>query len=144
MEADGAELVDQAEPGVRRSGRVTEVLLGGRFEGRCWDGWREGRGTLYFSDGEAHGWAALHGTWKRGRLVGPVVLTLEDGLIGTPSSGPRGFAALAAGHLGGTGIALQHFGIVDPTVAPSESFLELWEHFGMTEAQLLRALVGNK
>ncbi len=72
------------------------------------------------------------------------VLTLEDGLIGTPASGPRGFAALAAGHLGGAGIALHHFGIVDPTVAPSESFLELWEHFGMTEAQLVRALVDNK
>jgi len=69
------------------------------------------------------------------------VLTLEDGLIGTPSSGPRGFAALAALHLGGTGVALQHFGIVDPTVAPSESFLELWEHFGMTEAHLVKALV---
>ncbi len=72
------------------------------------------------------------------------VLTLEDGLIGTPSSGPRGFAALASGHLGGTGVALQHFGIVDPTVAPSESFLELWEHFGMTEAKLVSALVDHK
>lgn len=70
------------------------------------------------------------------------VLTLEDGLIGTPASGPRGFAALAAGNL--PGVALQHFGIVDPTVAPSESFLELWEHFGMTEAELVRALVDHK
>jgi hypothetical protein len=26
-------------------------------------------------------------------------------------------------------------------VAPSESFLELWEHFGMTEAHLLQALL---
>jgi hypothetical protein len=69
------------------------------------------------------------------------VLTLEDGLIGTPSSGPRGFAALAAGALQGSGVVLQHFGIVDPSVAPSEEFMKLWEHFGMTEPHLLRALV---
>jgi len=69
------------------------------------------------------------------------VLTLEDGLIGTPSSGPRGFAALAAGGLQASGVALQHFGIVDPSVAPSEAFMELWEHFGMTEPHLLRALL---
>jgi len=68
------------------------------------------------------------------------VLTLEDGLIGTPQSGPRGFAAFAAGHLQNSGVALQHLGIVDPSVAPSESFLEVWEHFGMTEPHLLHAL----
>jgi transketolase C-terminal domain/subunit len=69
------------------------------------------------------------------------VLTLEDGLIGTPQSGVRGFAGLAATHLGGSGATLHHFGIVDPAVAPSETFQELWEHFGMTEAGMLRVLL---
>ena len=72
------------------------------------------------------------------------VLTLEDGLIGTPASGPRGLAAVAAGALQGTGVALDHFGIVDPSVAPSETFMELWEHFGMTEPHLLRALLNRR
>lgn len=69
------------------------------------------------------------------------VLTLEDGLIGGPDSGVRGCAGLAASHLMGAGVEMHHFGIVDPRVAPSETFLELWEHFGMTEAHLLRVLL---
>ena len=69
------------------------------------------------------------------------VITLEDGLIGTPSSGIRGFAGLVATNLQSTAATLHHFGIVDPSIAPSESFLELWEHFGMTEANLLRILL---
>ena len=69
------------------------------------------------------------------------VLTLEDGLIGTPQSGLRGFAGLASSHLQRADVSMQHFGIVDPSVAPSESFLEVWEHFGMSEAHLLRALL---
>jgi deoxyxylulose-5-phosphate synthase len=68
------------------------------------------------------------------------VFTLEDGLIGTPESGLRGFAAVAATNLQHAGVSLGHFGIADPSIAPSESFLELWEHFGMTEAHLVRAL----
>ncbi|HUQ87778.1 MAG TPA: thiamine pyrophosphate-dependent enzyme [Vicinamibacterales bacterium] len=69
------------------------------------------------------------------------VITIEDGLIGTPSSGLQGFAALAASTLAGAGVSLQHFGIVDPAVAPSEEFGKVWEHFGMTEAHLLKALL---
>jgi deoxyxylulose-5-phosphate synthase len=69
------------------------------------------------------------------------VLTLEDGLIGTPQSGLRGFAGLAATSLQGTGITMNHFGIVDPRIAPSETFQEVWEHFGMTEAHMLRVLL---
>jgi len=69
------------------------------------------------------------------------VLTLEDGLIGTPQSGLRGFAGVAASSLHPAGVALHHFGIVDPAVAPSETFQELWEHFGMTEAGMLRVLL---
>lgn len=69
------------------------------------------------------------------------VLTLEDGLIGTPASGVRGFAALAATNLQASGASVHHFGIVDPAVAPSETFMDVWEHFGMTEAHLLRRLL---
>ena len=72
------------------------------------------------------------------------VLTLEDGLIGTPASGLRGFAGMAATNLQHAGLSMHHFGIADPSVAPSESFLELWEHFGMTEGELLRVLLEQR
>jgi transketolase N-terminal domain/subunit/transketolase C-terminal domain/subunit len=71
------------------------------------------------------------------------VLTIEDGLIGTPDSGLRGFAALVAGRLGSTGVHTEHFGIVNPQVAPSESHLELWDYFGMTEAAMAEALLAK-
>ena len=69
------------------------------------------------------------------------VLTLEDGLIGTPHSGLRGFAGVAASSLHPAGVSLHHFGIVDPAVAPSETFDKVWEHFGISEADLLRVLL---
>jgi len=69
------------------------------------------------------------------------VITIEDGLIGTPDSGLRGFAGLASSSLGSAGVALHHFGIVDPTIAPSESFVEVWEHFGISEKHLLDVLL---
>lgn len=69
------------------------------------------------------------------------VLTLEDGLIGTPESGLRGFAGLAASRLQRAGVAMHHFGIVNPAVAPSETFIEVWEHFGISERHLLDVLL---
>jgi hypothetical protein len=69
------------------------------------------------------------------------ILTIEDGLIGNPASGVRGFAGLAATHLGGSGVRLDHFGICDPQVAPSEHFVQVWEHFGLTEEALVSALL---
>jgi hypothetical protein len=69
------------------------------------------------------------------------LITIEDGLIGTPSSGVRGFAAYVAGHVAGTRVGLEHLGIADPHVAPSESHLEVWEHYGLTEEQLTAALL---
>ncbi len=69
------------------------------------------------------------------------IVTMEDGLIGTPSSGVRGFAAYVAGHVAGTGVALEHFGIADPHVAPSESHLEVWKHYGLTDEQVVAALL---
>jgi transketolase N-terminal domain/subunit/transketolase C-terminal domain/subunit len=69
------------------------------------------------------------------------VLTIEDGLIGTPASGLRGFAGFVAGQLYGSGVALGHHGIVDPQVAPSDHYVQVWEHYGMTEAKLLEDLL---
>ena len=69
------------------------------------------------------------------------IVTIEDGLIGTPSSGVRGFAAYVAGHVAGTRVALEHFGIADPHVAPSESHLEVWKHYGLTDEDVTAALL---
>ena len=42
------------------------------------------------------------------------VLTVEDGLIGTPAVGPAGFRRTRRFALASAGVALHHFGIVDP------------------------------
>jgi len=68
------------------------------------------------------------------------VVTIEDGLIGNPDSGLRGFAGLAASHLAARGVMLAHLGITDPQIAPSEDYRTVWEHFGMTTEALLAAL----
>ena len=60
------------------------------------------------------------------------VVTLEDGLIGTVEAGLRGFAAYVAGKVAGNGLELDHVGIVDPQIAPSDTFQEVWAHYGMT------------
>jgi transketolase len=60
------------------------------------------------------------------------LLTIEDGLVGTVDAGLRGFAAYVSGRFAGCGMALEHLGIVDPHVAPSDHYLQVWEHYGMT------------
>jgi transketolase N-terminal domain/subunit/transketolase C-terminal domain/subunit len=60
------------------------------------------------------------------------LLTIEDGVIGTVDAGLRGFAAYVAGRFAGCGIRLEHLGIVDPQIAPSDHYLQVWEHYGMT------------
>ncbi len=65
------------------------------------------------------------------------VLTIEDGLIGDRAAGLRGFAGLVASHLTGSAIRLEHFGIVDPAVAPSEDYMKVWEHYGLTTQGLV-------
>jgi transketolase N-terminal domain/subunit/transketolase C-terminal domain/subunit len=69
------------------------------------------------------------------------IVTIEDGIIGDPQSGTRGFAGLVATALAGCGVRLMHLGISDPRVAPSEHFVKVWEHFGITEAALVDALL---
>lgn len=68
------------------------------------------------------------------------VITIEDGLIGQPSAGLRGFAAFAAGHLGGH-VALEHYGLGNPQVAPSETFVDVWKHFGMSAEALTESII---
>jgi deoxyxylulose-5-phosphate synthase len=68
------------------------------------------------------------------------IVTVEDGLIGTISSGLRGFAGYVASAMYGSGVALDHFGIVDPQIAPSEHFLKVWEHYGITEEVILKSI----
>jgi len=60
------------------------------------------------------------------------VVTVEDGIIGTPAAGLRGFAAFLAGRLVDCDIAVDHVGIGDPQIAPSETFDVVWAHYGIT------------
>jgi len=68
------------------------------------------------------------------------VITIEDGLIGTVESGLRGFAALAASQLYRSRVDMDHLGITDPGVAPSDHFHKVWEHYGMTRAALVASI----
>jgi len=68
------------------------------------------------------------------------LVTIEDGLIGHPGVGLRGFASLVQSAVVGTSTPTAHVGIVDPTVAPSEGHLETWEHFGITTESLVEAV----
>jgi transketolase C-terminal domain/subunit len=70
------------------------------------------------------------------------IVTLEDGLIGTEQAGLRGFAAYLAGRLAGCGVKLDHVGIADPRIAPSESFEVVWAHYGMTVDAIAGRLAG--
>ena len=72
------------------------------------------------------------------------ILTIEDGLIGAPTSGLRGFAAFVATELSGSGVELDHFGISDPQVAPSDHFLQVWEHYGMTQEAVTASLLRRR
>ncbi len=69
------------------------------------------------------------------------VITIEDGLIGTVEAGLRGFAAFVAGKLGECGMKLEHLGIADPRIAPSETFEIVWAHYGMTADALTERLL---
>jgi transketolase len=68
------------------------------------------------------------------------LLTIEDGLIGTMDAGLRGLAAYVAGRFAGCSLRLDHFGIVDPQIAPSDHYLQVWEHYGLTAAAIVERL----
>lgn len=68
------------------------------------------------------------------------IVTIEDGIIATPETGLRGFAGLIRSAAYGSGIPLDHIGIVDPCTAPAEGHQETWEHFGITKDALIEAV----
>jgi len=68
------------------------------------------------------------------------IVTVEDGYIGTPETGLVGFAGLLSGAGYGSGVPLNHVGIVDPRIAPSEGHYEVWQHFGITAEAISEAL----
>jgi transketolase N-terminal domain/subunit/transketolase C-terminal domain/subunit len=72
------------------------------------------------------------------------VITIEDGLIGTVESGLRGFAGLAASELYRAGLTVEPLGITDPGVAPSEHFMAVWEHYGITKAAIVKSILAGK
>jgi transketolase N-terminal domain/subunit/transketolase C-terminal domain/subunit len=85
---------------------------------------------LPFGEGEL---AGLIGKYSGG------LVTVEDGIIGHAGVGLRGFASLV--HSQGAGkVPLAHVGITDPTVAPSEGHMEVWEHFGLTATAVKEAV----
>ncbi len=69
------------------------------------------------------------------------LVTVEDGIIGHEGVGLRGFASLVQSSAAGK-VPLAHVGITDPTVAPSEGHMEVWEHFGLT-AEAVKEAVGS-
>ena len=69
------------------------------------------------------------------------VITVEDGLVGSARSGLRGFAGVVSSSLRDRAVTLAHFGIGDPQIAPSESCLEVWAHFGLTADAILKCVL---
>ena len=68
------------------------------------------------------------------------VVTIEDGKIGTPETGLRGFAGLAATAASSLGISHTHVGLTNPRIAPSDGHMETWAHFGITTEALVDAV----
>ncbi len=68
------------------------------------------------------------------------IVTVEDGLIATPEIGLRGFAGLVRSAAYGRALPLDHIGIVDPRIAPSDGHHETWAHFGITKDAIVQAL----
>jgi len=68
------------------------------------------------------------------------LVSIEDGIIGHKGVGLRGFACLVQSAAYGSGVPVAHVGITDPTVAPSEGHLEVWEHFGLTTQAVIDAV----
>jgi transketolase N-terminal domain/subunit/transketolase C-terminal domain/subunit len=68
------------------------------------------------------------------------VVTIEDGLIGTPYTGISGFAGLVASKAADAALPVAHVGITDPTTAPADGHMETWAHFGLTSAALMKAV----
>ena len=84
-----------------------------------------------------HFLSGLPGRYRR-------VVTVEDGLIGTAASGLRGFAGMVATQMYGSRVDLEPVGIVDPQVAPSDHFFEVWKHYGITEEAITSSICRDR
>jgi len=69
------------------------------------------------------------------------LVTVEDGIIGSPLSGLSGFAGMVrSAAYGRKNLSLSHIGITDPRIAPSEGHMEVWKHFGITTKAIVEAV----
>jgi len=69
------------------------------------------------------------------------LVTVEDGIIGSPSSGLSGFAGMVrSAAYGRKNLPIFHIGITDPRIAPSEGHMEVWKHFGITTKAIVEAV----
>ena len=68
------------------------------------------------------------------------IVTVEDSLTATSTIGLRGFAGLISSAAYLHGIPLNHIGITDPRIAPSEGHIETWAHFGITTNAIIDAV----
>ncbi len=70
------------------------------------------------------------------------IVTVEDGIIADNHFGIRGFAGIISSNraVSDQRIPLQHIGITDPKIAPSEGHLETWQHFGITAEAIVDAI----
>ncbi|HEY8239815.1 MAG TPA: hypothetical protein VIH35_00125, partial [Kiritimatiellia bacterium] len=81
------------------------------------------------------------GTWSKlaSQYPGGLV-TVEDGIIATPEMGLRGFAGVVSSATRAAGLPVDHVGIVDPRIAPSEGHIETWTYFGITAEAIADAV----
>lgn len=68
------------------------------------------------------------------------LVTIEDGIIGQPECGLRGFAGLIQTATLDSRVPCRHVGITDPRIAPSDGFRETWNHFGISAESLVQAV----
>lgn len=68
------------------------------------------------------------------------IVTVEDGIIGNREFGMRGFAGLVQTAAYDKHVPVAHIGVSDPRVAPSHGHAEVWEHFGITAANIVKAV----
>ena len=67
-------------------------------------------------------------------------MALEDGIIGCRRSGLRGFAGIVNSAANNFNVKLEHIGIIDPRIAPSDGHMEVWQHFGLSSEALIEAV----
>ena len=117
-----------------------------------------GRAWVRAVEEAAYGESDLHAARALSRSGGIGGITIDHGSIvaacrSLPSAKARSTSALTTGD-GYVGLNLiprrdgyvggiDHFGIVDPHIAPSDHFLEVWKHYGITEDGIARSIASR-